>query len=72
MEKENEIMSASKAAQYLCMTRGLLYKLTSQHRVPYYKPCGKKVFFRKADLDQWLDKGRVATDAELQQKGGFQ
>lgn len=60
----------NEAAEYLAVTKGFLYKLTSAHRVPYYKPCGKKVFFRKGDLDEWLEAGRVATDAELYGEGG--
>lgn len=70
MNTDNDILNASKAAEFLSMTKGLLYKLTSQHRLPYYKPCGKRIFFRKSELDQWLNKGRVATEAELQEKGG--
>lgn len=70
MKTENNILNASKAAEYLCMTKSLLYKLTSCHRIPYYKPCGKRIFFRKSDLEQWLNAGRVPTYAELQEKGG--
>lgn len=71
MNKENDILNASKAAEYLCITKGLLYKLTSQHRLPFFKPMGKRIFFRKSELDQWLNAGRVATEAELQaEKGG--
>lgn len=70
MKIETDIMNAEAAANFLCISRGLLYKLTSQHRLPYYKPMGKKVFFRKSELSQWLNAGRVPTDMEL--KGGFQ
>lgn len=64
-----EIMDARSAATYLDIKRGLLYKLTSQHRIPFYRPVGKKIFFRKSELDQWLNAGRVPTDEEL--KGGI-
>lgn len=63
-----EVMNAETAAKYLDMTKGLLYKLTSQHRIPYFKPCGKRIMFRKSELDQWLDAGRVLTNKELQRK----
>lgn len=65
---EKTILNFNEAAEYLSVTKGFLYKLTSTHRVPFYKPCGKKVFFRKSELDKWLEAGRVATDEEL--KGG--
>lgn len=70
MEITNDILNASKAAEYLCISKGLLYKLCASHRLPYFKPAGKKSFFRKSELDKWLNAGRIATDAELQEKGG--
>lgn len=70
MEMKNDILGAAQAAVYLGIRRGLLYKLTSQHRLPYYKPCGKRIFFRASELDKWVNAGRVPTDAELQEKGG--
>lgn len=70
MNTETDIMNAAGAANYLGMTKGLLYKLTSCHRIPFYKPCGKRIFFRKSELDKWLDAGRIATNAELQNKKG--
>lgn len=69
---ETNIMNAETAAKYLDMSKGLLYKLTSQHRIPFCKPCGKRIMFRKSDLDKWLDAGRVLTNQELQEKGGAQ
>lgn len=66
----NDILNAREAASYLSMTKGLLYKLTSTHRIPYYKPCGKRIMFRRSELDQWVNAGRVPTDKELREKGG--
>ena len=33
--------------------------------IPYYK-VGKKLFFKKSEIDQWLDSGRQKTEAELE------
>ena len=66
-----EIINAAEAASYLSMTKGLLYKLTSTHRIPYYKPMGKRIFFKISELDEWVNAGRVPTDKELQEKGGL-
>lgn len=65
-----DIMNAAEAANYLSMTKGLLYKLTSTHRIPFYKPMGKRIFFKASELDQWVNAGRVPTNRELQEKGG--
>ena len=70
LKMKKDIMNASEAANYLSMTKGLLYKLTSTHRIPYYKPMGKRIFFKASELDQWVNAGRVPTDQELREKGG--
>lgn len=33
--------------------------------IPHYK-VGKKLFFKKSEIDQWLDSGRQKTEAELE------
>lgn len=70
MTTNNDIIGAAGAAKYLGISKGLLYKLTSSHRLPYYKPMGKRIFFRASELDKWVNAGRVPTDAELKEKGG--
>lgn len=66
-----EIMNAAEAASYLSMTKGLLYKLTSTHRIPFYKPMGKRIFFKASELEDWVNAGRVPTTRELKEKGGM-
>lgn len=70
MERQNDILGAAEAAKYLGISKGLLYKLTSSHRLPYYKPMGKRIFFRASELDKWVNAGRVLTEKELKEKGG--
>ena len=36
------------------VSESLLYKLTSAHEVPHYKPRGKMLYFNKEELDHWL------------------
>lgn len=67
---KKDFMNAAEAANYLSMTKGLLYKLTSTHRIPFYKPMGKRIFFKASELDDWVNAGRVPTNRELQEKGG--
>jgi hypothetical protein len=33
--------------------------------IAYYKPNGKLILFRKADLDKWLEANRIPSNAEL-------
>ena len=60
-------LTMKEAAEYLGTTVNYLYKLTSQqHRIPYYSPTGRKTLFKRAELDEWIEKSRVATDEEIQ------
>jgi excisionase family DNA binding protein len=41
-----------------------LYRLTSEHKIPFSKP-GRTLRFNKQEIIEWVDKHRVATDVEL-------
>jgi len=54
-----------EASAYTGYSIRYLYKLTSEGRIPHYKPQGGKVFFALADLQAFLARGRIAADYEL-------
>jgi excisionase family DNA binding protein len=62
---EGAPLTLGEAAAYLGMARAYLYKLTSQGRIPHYKPAGGKLYFTLEDLDGYLYRGRRAADYEL-------
>jgi excisionase family DNA binding protein len=48
-----QILTSEEAARFLDIEKSYLYKLTSAGIVPYSKPNGKKIYFSKADLENW-------------------
>ncbi|KAB2922154.1 MAG: helix-turn-helix domain-containing protein [Bacteroidetes bacterium] len=58
-------MSADEASKYLGIKKAHLYKLTYKNELRYYKPGGKIMFFKKADLDAWAFRGEVKSKREL-------
>lgn len=50
------------------VSKSYLYKLTMRKQIPHYKPMGKMCYFNRAELEEWLQQNRCATDAELSQK----
>ncbi len=54
-------------AEYLYISKSYLYKLTSNNTIPRYKPSGKKNYFLKKDLDEYLSRGRVKSQEEIEQ-----
>ena len=49
-------LNMSEASKHLGMTKSYLYKLTASHKIPHGQPMGKKIYFKKSDLDDWIFK----------------
>ena len=54
------------AAKYLEISKSHLYQLTSKNLIAHYKPAGKKIYFDKADLDEYLRRNRVRPQWEAE------
>lgn len=65
---QKEILSFSEACQYLEVSQSHLYKLTSGKQIPHFCPQGKKLYFKRSELDQWLQRNRQSTADEIEQK----
>ena len=65
---QKEIMNFSEACLYLDLSSSHLYKLTSANAIPCYCPQGKKLYFRRTELDLWLTSHRNASTSEVEQK----
>ena len=50
--------SLSEAAIYLGFSKSFLYKLTSEKKIPFYKPNGKLLFFSRSELNAWVFKNK--------------
>ena len=61
-------LTLKEAAEFLDFSRSYLYRLTSQGRVPCYKPEGKRVYFDRAELVNWLKRNRNRTQEETEEK----
>ena len=63
-----EVLTSDEAAKYMGISKSYLYKLTMRQQIPHFKPMGKMCYFKREELEQWLQSNRVATDAELNQQ----
>ena len=57
-----------EAAKFLDLSESHLYKLTSERRIPHFKPNGKKIYFDKSELIQWLKRKPAKTREETEEK----
>lgn len=65
-EKEKEILSLNEATEFLKLSKSFLYKMTSQKIIPHYIPGGKRIYFKKSDLEDWLLKNRIPPSSEFE------
>lgn len=63
-----KVLSFEEAAQFTGLSKSYLYKLTSQQRIPHYKPSGKLIYFERNELERWLMQNRVSTTDEIESK----
>ena len=42
-----------------------LYKMTSDKRIPHYKPSNKLLYFKKSELENWMLTNRMITTEEF-------
>lgn len=61
--RESEFLTILQAAELLNLAKPTIYGLTHKGEIPFIKK-GKKLYFRKSDLIEWLNMGRRLTKAE--------
>ena len=63
-QDESGVFDMNEAAKYLKISKQTLYGLTSKRILPHYKH-GHRIYFRKNELDEWINKGKVKTYQEI-------
>ena len=61
-----EVLNFNEACEYLELSQSHLYKMTSTAAIPYYKPNGKKVYFKRIELEAWLLRNRTTSQDEIE------
>lgn len=60
-----EIMTLKQLSDYASLSKSLIYKLTSSREIPHSKR-GKRLYFSKLEIDEWLLKQKIKTIDEIQ------
>lgn len=61
-----EFLTIEEAAKYTGLSVSHLYKLTSNRRISFCKPGGKKNFLHRDDLNQFMAKNRIPAADECE------
>ena len=62
---KKDVLNLNEACSYLDMSASHLYKMTSQKLIPHFCPQGKKLYFRRLELDEWLLRNRQTSTDEI-------
>ena len=68
-ETTDKIFNLKEAAHFLNLAPQTLYGFTSNRTIPFLKK-SKKLYFKKAELEIWLNEGKKSTKKEIT-AGGF-
>lgn len=62
-----DVLTLQECAAYTGLAVNTLYRLTSQREIPFHRPPNRgNVYFSKAEINDWLLRGRKPTNAETQ------
>lgn len=64
LEQIKPVLTFEEACIYCGMSSSSMYKHTSANRIPYYKPEGKLIYFKREELDEWMLRNRQSTQEE--------
>jgi excisionase family DNA binding protein len=66
---ENEKpLDFESARKYLGVSKSTLYKATHLRLIPFSKPGGKKVYFKKSDLIKWMNSNPVKSSEQIDEE----
>jgi excisionase family DNA binding protein len=60
-----EVLSFKETLAFLDISSSTLYKLTHKRAISFYKPGGKLIYFKKADLMNWILQNRQPSNEEI-------
>jgi excisionase family DNA binding protein len=63
---QKTVLNFNEACKYLDVSPSHLYKLTSTRQVPHFCPQGKKLYFKREELDAWLQRNRQTSNEEIE------
>ncbi|MBR2236393.1 MAG: helix-turn-helix domain-containing protein [Prevotella sp.] len=63
--RSKDVLTIEECAMLIGTTSGNLYRMTSDRTIPFYKPMGGKVYFRKEEIERWMLRNRQPTKDEV-------
>ena len=61
------VFNLNQAAEYVSLSKSAMYKKTAERTIPHFKQ-GKKLYFKRSELDDWLTEQKITTHAEIEKQ----
>lgn len=63
---DRQMLTAQEAATFLNVSISTVYKYSHGRVIPHYKPQGREIYFKRCDLDNYVESRRIASQDELE------
>ena len=61
------ILDLDEAVWFTGFSKGHLYRLTSDKKIPHFKK-SRKLYFKKSELEDWMLEQKILTEEEIQSR----
>ena len=65
---KKEVLTLGETASYMQVSASHIYKLHCNGELSSYCPTGKKLYFKRSELDQFLLRNRQSSSSEIEQQ----
>lgn len=65
---QKQVLNFNETCLYLGVSKSHLYKLTSSKSISFFCPQGKRLYFKRTELDAWLMRNRSETHEEIEKQ----
>ena len=66
-ENDEKLLTIDEAAILLHLSKATLYSKVSKKEIPGVCKQGKRLYFSKENLSEWIKSGKIKSNAELEQ-----
>lgn len=66
-QTDEKYLDVTQLAEYLNKKKSQIYKMTHKRVINYYKPGGKKIYFKKSDIDNWIEQNKIKSKKEIEE-----
>lgn len=68
LEENQKPFTVDEASEFLGISKSTLYKLTHKRKIRFSKPNGRKIYFAKSDLIEWMSRNPVKTNEQIDEE----